>query len=483
MLTRAKERVADGSPMEDFVRGGPSYVACVCLRDNWEELDGEDRDWCIGRAIDDIAATCDDYELLNRVSKLSTDPTRPAAYVLPSVYAKVEGGPLSDSVGLAVARALTHPSEEVENYAAHGVGRYLAGARQDFVINAVGALAMKARRLGALVEEEYKKDYGHRRPTAALDAEIDPEIRQAIVGGDGVDPSEEIARLDVDTWSGRAAVKTILTILNYCPEHPLGQKAHRAVAQAIAGWWERERMERDHRRDRHFEFEHESMRQVAAFVLKLPADQALAVCEPFLAAVHDHEREVEPFVQGLILAEDAQRGASPFWIIWQDVADRVRSSTWAGRLSSRDADYSVPDLLRAVFLLSYWKEGVDHWSRLEGNAHRVDELFLGLPASAVTLEAYLRFLSSIGSRSLPEAFVRIARKLREGDAGEMLCRTNSVFVLESLLRRYVYSEPVKLKSVPKLRSAVLACLDSLVEAGSSAAYRMRDDFVTPLPSS
>jgi hypothetical protein len=136
-----------------------------------------------------------------------------------------------------------------------------------------------------------------------------------------------------------------------------------------------------------------------------------------------------------------------------------------------------------VFLLSYWKEGVDHWSRLEGNAHRVDELFLGLPASAVTLEAYLRFLSSIGSRSLPEAFVRIARKLREGDAGEMLCRTNSVFVLESLLRRYVYSEPVKLKSVPKLRSAVLACLDSLVEAGSSAAYRMRDDFVTPLPSS
>jgi hypothetical protein len=39
---------------------------------------------------------------------------------------------------------------------------------------------------------------------------------------------------------------------------------------------------------------------------------------------------------------------------------------------------------------------------------------------------------------------------------------------------------MKLKESRPLREAVLHLLDVLVENGSSAAYRMRDDFVTPL---
>ena len=42
--------------------------------------------------------------------------------------------------------------------------------------------------------------------------------------------------------------------------------------------------------------------------------------------------------------------------------------------------------------------------------------------------------------------------------------------------------PSRLKSAPTLRDDVLYILDQLVAAGSSAAYIMRDDFVTPEPS-
>ena len=55
-----------------------------------------------------------------------------------------------------------------------------------------------------------------------------------------------------------------------------------------------------------------------------------------------------------------------------------------------------------------------------------------------------------------------------------------MFCLESLLHRFIYSEPLRLKTNVKVRSAVLTILDTLVDAGSSAAYRMRDDFVTPI---
>ena len=42
-----------------------------------------------------------------------------------------------------------------------------------------------------------------------------------------------------------------------------------------------------------------------------------------------------------------------------------------------------------------------------------------------------------------------------------------------------YGRPVELKQDQALRDAVLLLLDILVESGSSATFRMRDDFVTP----
>jgi hypothetical protein len=60
---------------------------------------------------------------------------------------------------------------------------------------------------------------------------------------------------------------------------------------------------------------------------------------------------------------------------------------------------------------------------------------------------------------------------------------NTVFLLEVLLQRYVYGRPLELKRDSNLRDAVLFLLDLLVENGSSAAFRMRDDFVTPVSNS
>jgi hypothetical protein len=53
-------------------------------------------------------------------------------------------------------------------------------------------------------------------------------------------------------------------------------------------------------------------------------------------------------------------------------------------------------------------------------------------------------------------------------------------MLEALLQRYVYRKPLELKSQGDLREAVLFLLNLLVECGSSTAFRMRDDFVTPV---
>ena len=62
----------------------------------------------------------------------------------------------------------------------------------------------------------------------------------------------------------------------------------------------------------------------------------------------------------------------------------------------------------------------------------------------------------------------------------MLREANTVFMLEVLLRRHVYGRPLELKRERPIRDAVLYLLDILVEQGSSASFRMRNDFVTPV---
>jgi hypothetical protein len=62
----------------------------------------------------------------------------------------------------------------------------------------------------------------------------------------------------------------------------------------------------------------------------------------------------------------------------------------------------------------------------------------------------------------------------------MLADSNTVLMVVVLLQRHVYTKPLELKRDPRIREAVLTLLDVLVENGSAAAFRMRDDFVTPV---
>lgn len=69
------------------------------------------------------------------------------------------------------------------------------------------------------------------------------------------------------------------------------------------------------------------------------------------------------------------------------------------------------------------------------------------------------FLYDIGERSLPDAFVRIVRRLRTEDHKHLLSSQNSVFMLEALLQRHVYTRPLELKRDHSLRDSILELLD------------------------
>ncbi len=476
-LLEAKERDREPREAESYSRGGPGLVAAVCVRDHWEEMGREDREWCVGKLIDELDRDCDSGDDSVKHARGLLRPDRAAAYVLPRVLSAgvpEDGDPRIREV---LAKALTHSVQEVVVYAAEGIGRYLQGAWLGFAERCVGAVARQANLIEELQAAQMSRPFDERLRGDELIRSVVPDVR-AYIAGDDLDVESELARLDLSDWPGQMAAQTILQILGYCTESRLAMRFHSRVVGGLVESWNEERRNRGGTSRRSYEFDHECSQRIARFVLKLQVCDALALCQPLLAAVGDHPRDTAQFVRSLILEEDRWEAETPFWHIWQEFAERLCDASWIENLDSRSA--MGTELLSVMFLGLEWKEGVRHWRRLEGQAGRIDVLVARLPASAAVLEAYCRFLYEIGECSLPNGFVIVADRLSAGTPSEMLAGGNTVFYLETLLRRYVYSEPLRLKSNPQVRTAVLRILDELVEAGSSAAFRLRDDFVTPI---
>ncbi len=476
-LVEAKARDREPHEPEDYTRDGPALVAAVCVRDHWEDVSSEDRAWCIEKLISELDREAESDDIAVREARSALQPDRFAAYVLPRVLSEYNPEDPDPRIRAVVARALTHPVREVVEYAAAGTGHYLRGAWQDFAQLCVGAVAMQARLIDEFRTAREHKPFGGLRADE-LTRKAVPNVRACIARGN-VDVKNELARLDLASWPGQIAAQTILRILGYWPDSRLAIQFHGRVVSALVEGWNEERRDRGRVNGRrNHAFEGECAERIASFVLGLQATNALALCEPLFAAAGDHPRDIAQFVQCLILEEDHFEGETPFWDIWQAFAEQLCKASWIANLDSRRV--VGKELLSIMFLGVEWKEGVRHWRRVEGHSGRIDALVGRLPASAAVLGAYSRFLREIGERSLPNGFVIVADRLSAGTPSKMLAGGNTVFDIETLLRRYVYGEPLRLKSNPKLRTAVLRILDELVEAGSSAAFRMRDDFVTPI---
>jgi len=326
------------------------------------------------------------------------------------------------------------------------------------------------------MEDERGRPFDERRGLIDVEREAALEVRRNFDRDSAIE-SDAAAALGFESWVATEWGQWFLRILAGAPEEPIAVTAFGNLASAIASWWATDADHRRERRSRNFQAEATLADLLASFALRVVADAALLVVQPLVQMAERHPREASSFVRDLVVAEDhAPAPTTNFWLIWARFAEAVRTAQWLSRIDEEHA--RGRELLGAVLLSSGWKDDARDWKSLAGHDD-VRQFFESLPPSAAALEDYARFLYRIGGGSLPGALVPLARQIRRGDAVRLLARANTVFILETLLRRFVYGRPAELKRSPELRDAVLALLDSLVESGSSAAFLMRDDFVTP----
>ncbi|MDB5330858.1 MAG: hypothetical protein JWP03_2009, partial [Phycisphaerales bacterium] len=460
-------------PGDTWAFEGPIFVAAVCVRDHWADLNPKDREWCTEKLLAAVKEDADASDFATRMSGAAFDSASRAALVLPLILSDGVDAATEDRILKALVTACTHPNDKVAISAASGIGRHLGKTHPHIVQGFVGLFSRQAKRLAELGAIEVKRPYTERRPHEVIQQEVRAEIRLVEHWTIPCTPGE-LASVPTKGWLASQAYKAIMAMLLPCPTEPLALRAFQQVAAMLSAMWRDERDDRGHR-DYHFESDCEDY--LAHFARKLPIEQALQVIDPVLTNIDKSPKEVASFVKDLVIAEDNAETTGSFWPLWSELASRILKAPWLSDLEQR---YPRDEgLLREMFLGLKWNEGVTHWHCLEGHSQLIDDFFEKLPAVAVVFSGFLKFLYDIGERSLPNAFLLLERKLRAGTASKILSDSNVVFYLETILRRYVYGKPDALKQHHSLRNAVLYLLDQLIDAGSSTAYRMRDDFVTP----
>jgi hypothetical protein len=462
-------------------RGGLGFVAAVCARDHWEEMSGDEREWCVNVICSEVEQYSDNWNHLARVQRGGMDGDRPSAGVLPLLLGKPLDETSRSRVRQVLVVALTHAINEVRWYAAWGVSRYLWEGNRELALRCVNALATEATLVQHAADAEVSRPYPNRRQIDDIESEVASVVRQRFFEPDGIS-ADAHRTFDPTRWFGAEANGRILVILGQAPTEAVAIAAFERLAHTLVGWWD---TDDDRRRDRHqkrpernYETESALTDLLENFLLRTTTADAIRIIKPVIDTIDRHPDKVHWLLIGLIGVEDRQPNTAQFWSLWEQFADGVRRAAWLARIDDKYASRS--EMISAIFLGPWWKEEVRHWRSLEGHAEHVHALFEDLPASSTVLENYLRFLYHVGEQSLPEAFIRIAKRLQQGDPRQMLSKRNTVFLLEVLLQWYVYGRPLELKRQGDLREAVLFLLDLLVENGSSAAFRMRDDFVTPV---
>jgi hypothetical protein len=138
-------------------------------------------------------------------------------------------------------------------------------------------------------------------------------------------------------------------------------------------------------------------------------------------------------------------------------------------------------MLRELFLGGNWGEQRD-WLPLHGETQRLRDLFQRLPPMERGFECYAYYLAKAGTLTLPDSLIEVSSKLAES-ASRALLNENAIFYLEEILTRMIYGGNGRIRIEGALRDATLRILDALVAAGSSPAFKLRDDFLTPPPPS
>jgi hypothetical protein len=451
----------------EILEGGGRMVAAIVLRDHWEDLLPADRQWCcetIEACLCEIPANGDIFR-----GSIPVDGSMECARALGAIAPQL---PLPVAFRLLFA-ALAHFNRHVREAAVQGMADerfWTHPALPNFALNVLVKSAEIAAEHDAA--HEVAREEGNWRELPSHEELFQQRQAQLLTanqeGWDAAPPSID-SHLMLHDWNLAPA---LVMLFKSRPDHPMSTEVFAWVAGQFSRWWDRHHEDRDSNYELHI-----SARQAfAEFLLCLDEPRARVLLAPTLTLVDSEPDEYADLVEDMLLAADRRGDAVIFWVLWEMIAERAKGASWA---SSGLSDRSWGSkLVRKLLLNTLWRSGLRRWTLL-GEAHRlIDQIFTDFPPVGVVLEAYCVYLLAVGADSLPGAVslihLKFGNQLPQALKQSMAAQSG----MDQLASRLMFEHLPALQT-PAYRAPMLAILDALIQAGSSNAFLLREDFVTP----
>lgn len=469
ILELAKEVEAEiaARARREILEGGGRMVAALMLRDHWEELLPADRQWC-GETIEACLCEVPADEDIFRGS-IPVDGSMECARALGAIAPQL---PLPVACRLLFA-ALVHFNHHVREAAVQGMTDdrfWTLAALPNFALNVL----VKEARISAEQDTArgMAREEVHQSEPPSHEELLQQRQAQLLAanqeGWDAAPPSVD-THLMLHDWNLASA---LVTLFKSRPDHPMGAEVFSWVAGQFPRWWDR-----NHEGgDSNYELHISAREAFAEFLLSIDEPRARALLAPTLPLIDSEPDEYANLVEDMLLAADRRGDAAIFWALWRTVAERAKAASWA---SSGLSDRSWGGkLVRKLLLNTVWKSGLRRWTLLGEAHHSIDQLFTDFPPVGVVLDAYCVYLLAVGADSLPGAVGLIHLKFGNQLSQALKQSKSAQSRMDQLASRLMFEHLPALQTAA-LRTPMLAILDSLIQAGSSNAFLLREDFVTP----
>lgn len=226
--------------------------------------------------------------------------------------------------------------------------------------------------------------------------------------------------------------------------------------------------------DRFLEGRNDFFEEYAKVVLSSSEKDIPTYLESFLNEFKNVESMSDLF-RMFIIVEDRMRTYQKFWIVWDIFYDKVISLAEKGSIDNN----SKKVIKSYLFASTIWNEEAREWKTFKYEKKRFfKQVAQDIGKYPTVLYAFCVLLNGVGQIYLENGTKWISEMISSNSNlwNEDL-EVNTVYLLEKLMKEYIYKNREKIKRNVQLKKEVLVILEFLVEKGSVAGYMLRENIL------
>lgn len=219
---------------------------------------------------------------------------------------------------------------------------------------------------------------------------------------------------------------------------------------------------------------HTFLAKLAHSVLNASEQDIPNYLRPFLDGFNGSEAIADLF-QAFISAEDSLNSYDNFWQVWNLFFEKVVALCKDG-----DRRWNAEKIIKSyLFAQTPWKETTTDWRTFnDSNSRFFAEIAKNIGHCPSTLYALAKSLNNVATRYLNPGIVWISGMLAcNKELGTGKLESETIYYLESLVRKYIYKERESIRKTKQLKKEVLVILEFLVEKGSVVGYILRENIL------